>query len=109
MHDEESDHRHRLIELYRARFGEHIPLIRRQNIKDFLARRPPWFHPILTVPMIRREVETMEQESRAFYQAATAQTSDAAVRQLLGDLAAEGAKHYELAGSMETEQKTSGA
>ncbi len=109
MHDEEDGHRHRLIELYRARFGEHIPLVRRQDIKDFISRRPLWVHSILTVPMIRREVETMEQESRAFYQAAVAQTSDAAVRQLLGDLAAEESRHYDLAGSMDEQQKTSGA
>ena len=59
--------------------------------------------------MVRREVENMERDARAFYQAAVAQTSDAAVRQLLGDLAAEESKHYDLAGSMEEEQRTSGA
>ena len=109
MHEEENDHRHRLIELYRARFGEHIPLIRRQDVKDFISRKPLWLNSILTVAMVRREVETMERESRAFYQATIAQTSDAAVRQLLGDLAAEEAKHYDLAESMDEQQKTSGA
>ena len=59
--------------------------------------------------MVRREVENMEREARTFYQTAAAQTSDAAVRQLLGDLAAEESKHYDLAGSMEVQQKTSGA
>ena len=63
----------------------------------------------LTVGMIRREVETMEQEARAFYEAAIAQTSDAAVRQLLGDLAAEESKHYELAEEMDEKQRASGA
>ena len=109
MHGEENGHRHRLIELYRSRFGEHIPLIRRQDIKGFISRKPLWVNSILTVAMIRREVETMERESRTFYQAAIAQTSDAAVRQLLGDLAAEEAKHYVLAESMDEQQKTSGA
>ena len=109
MHDEENGHRHRLIELYRTRFGEHIPLIRRQDVAGFITRKPLWLNSILTVAMVRREVENMERDARAFYQAAVAQTSDAAVRQLLGDLAAEEAKHYDLAGSMEEEQKTSGA
>ena len=109
MHGEENGHRHRLIELYRSRFGEHIPLIRRHDIKGFVSRKPLWVNSILTVAMIRREVETMERESRAFYEAAVAQTSDAAVRQLLGDLAAEEAKHYDLAESMDEQQRSSGA
>src|SRR5271156_6319499 len=109
MHGEENGHRHRLIELYRKQFGEHIPLIRRQDVKGFITRRPLWVNSILTVPMIRREVETMEEEARNFYQAAIAQTSDAAVRQLLGDLAAEESKHYDLAEAMDERQKASGA
>ena len=109
MHDEEDGHRHRLLELYQAHFSGHIPLIRREDVHGFLTRRPLWVNAILTVPMIRREVETMEQEARRFYQAAIAQTSDAGVRQLLGDLAAEEAKHYDLAESMVEKQKASGA
>ncbi len=109
MHDEEDDHRHRLIALYQTRFGEHIPLIRRQDVQGFLSRRPLWVSSILTVPMIRREVETMERESRVFYQTALAQTDDASVRQLLGDLAAEEGRHYDLAESMDEQQKASGA
>ncbi len=60
MHDEENGHRHRLIELYRQQFGEHIPLIRRQDVKGFISRKPLWVNSILTISMIRREVETME-------------------------------------------------
>jgi rubrerythrin len=109
MHDEENGHRHRLLEMYRQKFGEHIPLIRRQDVKGFITRRPLWLNPIITVAAIRREVETMEQESRNFYDAAIAQTSDAAVRQLLGDLAAEETRHYELAEEMVEKQRASGA
>jgi erythrin-vacuolar iron transport family protein len=109
MHDEEDGHRHRLINLYRQRFGEHIPLVRRQDVKGFITRRPLWVNSILTLTMIRREVETMEQEARNFYTAAIAQTTDAEVRQLLGDLAAEESKHYELAEEMDEKQRTSGA
>ena len=109
MRDEEDGHRHRLIELYRQKFGEHIPLIRRQDVKGFFTRKPIWFNSVLTLPMIRREIESMEQEARSFYTAAIAQTSDASVRQLLGDLAAEESKHYEIAEEMVEEQKVSGA
>jgi rubrerythrin len=109
MHDEENGHRHRLIEMYRKQFGEHIPLIRRQDVKGFITRKPLWLTANLTVPMIRNEIETMEDEARKFYELAIAQTSDAAVRQLLGDLAAEESKHYELAEEMDEKQKASGA
>jgi erythrin-vacuolar iron transport family protein len=109
MHDEEDGHRHRLIELYRQKFGEHIPLIRRQDVKGFITRKPIWLNAVLTVPMIRNEIETMEDQARNFYQAAIAQTNDAAVRQLLGDLAAEEGRHYDMAEAMDEEQKASGA
>jgi rubrerythrin len=109
MHDEEDGHRHRLIEMYRQKFGEHIPLIRRQDVKGFITRKPLWVTANLTIPLIRREIETMEEEARNFYEAAIAQTSDAAVRQLLGDLAAEESKHYDIAEEMDEKQKASGA
>jgi len=109
MRDEENGHRHRLLEMYRKQFGEHIPLIRRQDVRGFITRKPLWITANLTIRMIRNEIETMETESRNFYQAAIAQTTDAAVRQLLGDLAAEEEKHYELAEEMDEQQKSSGA
>ena len=70
MHEEENGHRHRLISLYRERFGEHILLIRRQDVKGFIARKPIWLAANLPVAMIRREVEMREDEARNFYQAA---------------------------------------
>jgi rubrerythrin len=108
MHEEENGHRHRLIELYRSRFGEHIPLIRRQDVKGFIARNPLWLNKLLTVAMIRDTVESMEDEARNFYRAAIPHASDAAVRQLLGDLAAEEDKHFHLAEEMDEQQKLSG-
>jgi rubrerythrin len=108
MRDEENGHRHRLISLYREKFGEHIPLIRRQDVRGFITRKPLWLTASLTVSMIRREVETMEQEARDFYAAAIEQTSDATVRQLLGDLEAEESRHYDLAEEMDEKARTSG-
>jgi rubrerythrin len=109
MHDEEDGHRHRLISLYRERFGEHIPLIRRQDVKGSITRKPLWLATNLPIALIRREVEMMEHEARNFYQAAVAQTSDSEVRQLRGDLAAEESKHYDLAEKMDEKLKASGA
>ena len=109
MRDEENGHRHRLIALYEEKFGEHIPLIRRQDVRGFITRKPLWVTSNLTVSMIRREIEDMEQQARDFYKAAIAQTTDATVRQLLGDLEAEESKHYDLAEEMDEKQKASGA
>ena len=108
MAEEESGHRHRLIEVYRRKFGEHIPLIRRQDVKGFLVRRPSWLTSAIRPEKVREEVAMMEMESRQFYEAAAARTSDASVRQLLGDLAAEEQKHETTAELVGGAQEASG-
>src|SRR5208282_1644220 len=70
MAGEEDGHRHRLTELYRQRFGEHIPLIRRQDVKGFLVRRLSWFNRVLGPESARKEAALMELEARRFYEAA---------------------------------------
>lgn len=87
MADEESEHRRRLIELHRDRFGEHIPLVRRQDVKGFLARKPAWTVLPRGIDAVRRQVELMEHEAAHFYARAAERTSDASIRKLLGDLA----------------------
>src|SRR6202050_700555 len=67
MRDEESGHRRRLIELYRQKFGEHIPLIRRQDVKGFVERKPVWLARPLRLDLVRKQAATMEVESREFY------------------------------------------
>src|SRR3954468_14556954 len=42
MEAEEQEHRRVLTELYRKRFGEHIPLIRREDVKGFIRHKPVW-------------------------------------------------------------------
>src|SRR6185312_10041404 len=42
MRAEETQHRNSLMETYTSRFGEHIPLIRRHDVKGFIQRRPLW-------------------------------------------------------------------
>lgn len=109
MAAEEDGHRHRLIELYRTKFGEHIPLIRRQDVKGFYTRQPSWFKTSLRPEQARDEAELMEIEARRFYEAAARQTTDAAVRQLLGDLAQEELKHEVKASEITEDQTASGA
>ena len=87
MRAEEDGHRARLIELHRSRFGEHIPLIRRQDIKGFVERRPVWLVRPLGIDTARKQVEIMELETRRVYERAVQQVEDASIRKLLGDLA----------------------
>lgn len=101
MQAEESRHRQSLIDLYRSRFGDHIPLIRRQDVKGFVERRPEWLVRPLGIDRVRKQVEVMELETRQFYERALAKVSDASTRKLLGDLAEIERQHYDLAGTLE--------
>jgi len=101
MREEESQHRASLIESYRSRFGEHIPLIRRQDVKGFVQRRPFWLSRPLRINDVRKQVEVMELETRRFYERAIQHVTDAGVRKLLGDLAEVERRHYATAGSLQ--------
>jgi rubrerythrin len=101
MREEESGHRRRLIELYRRKFGDHIPLIRRQDVRGFVQRKPVWLIRPLRLEEVRKQASTMEVESRQFYLKAAARTSDAGIRQLLDDLAQEEYSHENRAEELE--------
>jgi len=107
MRDEETSHRTRLIELYRSRYGDHIPLIRREDVRGFIRRQPAWLLQPFGVDVVRRQASAMEIESRRFYERAAARSQDAATRQLLDDLAGEERSHERRAGELE-EQKLGG-
>jgi rubrerythrin len=106
MRKQEDGHRHRLIDVYRRRFGEHIPLIRRQDVKGFVPRRPMWLMHPLRVESIRNEAASMEAEVARFYAKAAGRATDAGVRQLLGDLAEEERAHEHAAERLEREALT---
>jgi rubrerythrin len=93
MRAEEDGHRHRLIDVYRGRFGEEIPLVRTQDVKGFVRRDPLSTLRQPGVEEIRKRVALMELETARFYAKAAEQTRDAGMRQLLGDLAAEERRH----------------
>jgi erythrin-vacuolar iron transport family protein len=101
MREEESQHRASLIETYRARFGEHIPLIRREDVKGFVQRRPVWLTRPLKIADVRKQAEIMELETRQFYQKAITQVRDAGIRKLLGDLEEVERKHQVTAEALE--------
>jgi len=109
MRDEELDHAHRLMESFKASYGEHLPFIRRQDVKGFITRKPLWLSRLLTVDQVRKEVETMEYESRSFYEAAAKRTSNLSVRKLFNELALVEASHEELAAGFRESMEKSGA
>src|SRR5437879_1381284 len=101
MRAEAAQHRASLMDLYRRRFGEHIPLIRRDDVKGFIQRRPVWLIRPLGINVVRKQVEIMEMETRRFYERATQQVTDVSSRKLLGDLAQAERKHSAMAESLE--------
>jgi len=104
MRVEESGHRRRLLELYRHKFGDHIPLIRRQDVKGFVQRQPVWLLQPINLKKIRNQASAMEVETRRFYERAAARADDASVRQLLDDLAQEERSHANRAEELEREK-----
>lgn len=109
MQAEESGHRQSLIDMYRQHYGEHIPLIRRQDVKGFVERRPIWLVRPLGINAVRKQVEIMELETQRFYERALSRISDASTRKLLGDLAEVERQHHAKAESLELEHLTPGA
>jgi rubrerythrin len=101
MRDEEAGHRRRLIELFREKFGDHIPLVRRHDIRGFVHRKPVWLIRPLGLETVRSQASAMEVETRRFYEKAAARAQDARVRQLLDDLAQEERSHEDRAEALE--------
>lgn len=109
MAGEEDQHRQRLIDLHRSRFGDVIPLIRREHVAGHYARKPVWLAKNLSLDAIRGEATAMEQEAHRFYTRAAQSTTDAATRKLLGDLAAAEAGHERKAVELADKHLTEGA
>ncbi|RPE63142.1 rubrerythrin [Pacificibacter maritimus] len=103
MAAEEDAHRAALIELHRKRFGDVIPMIRREHVSGYYARKPVWLIENLSLDRIRSEARGMEQAAEAFYLKAASRTEDASTRDLLGKLAAAEAGHDQKASELEQE------
>src|SRR5260370_11817592 len=94
MADEEVRHRGMLFDLYRQKFGEYLPLIRRQDVRGFISqRRPLWLMRPLGIEEVRKYAAEMEYETARFYRKAAATARDASVRELLVNLAEAEDKH----------------
>jgi rubrerythrin len=97
MAEVEQTHKNMLIEVFRARFGERIPLIRREHVRGFYERKPDWLRKNLSLETVRAQAEAMEEQASRFYTEAARQVSDASTRKLLGDLALAEQGHEEIA------------
>ncbi len=108
MANEEAGHRRRLIDLYRQRFGDHIPLIRRHDVSGFVTRNPAWLIEPFGLETVRKQAATMEVESRRFYEKAAEGAQHPDTRQLLDDLAGEERQHENRAEELEKKELGSG-
>jgi rubrerythrin len=106
MAAEENEHRRRLIDLFVSKFGDHIPLVRRQDIAGGSKLMPIWHLRPLSVEKVRHQARQLEQDAARFYRLALERVSDASIRKLLGDLAEAEDKHDEEAASLESEHLT---
>jgi erythrin-vacuolar iron transport family protein len=97
MAEEENEHRRRLIEMFKSRFGDRIPLIRREHVRGYYERKPDWLVANLPIETVRQQAEAMEGQAQRFYNLAAQRTQDADIRKLLGDLAAAEQSHASLA------------
>src|ERR1700738_3350812 len=109
MREEEVGHRDRLFAMFRQRFGDHIPLIRRENVKGFLQRKPVWLVRPLGVKVARKQAELMEMEAGRFYARAASRTTDVSTRELLNKLGDEERKYERTAGALEEKHLTGSA
>ena len=103
---EENGHRQALIDLFREKFGEHIPQVRRQDVKGTVHRKKLWHILPQGTDTVRKQAQQMEQDAARFYRLAAARTTDASVRKLLGDLAAAEENHERTAGHLEKKHLT---
>ena len=109
MQKEESGHRRRLLELYHNKFGDHIPLIRRHDVRGFVTRRPIWLTRPMRLEAVRKQASAMEAEVRRFYERAATRTQDPQLRQLLDDLALEERHHEDRAEELGEQNLSAGA
>ncbi len=106
MAAEENEHRRALIDLYVEKFGQHIPLVRRQDIRGYIPQKPVWQMLPLSIDTVRTRAREMERAAARFYRQAIERASDASIRKLLGDLAEAEEKHDQTAAQLEEEWLT---
>ena len=107
MSAEESAHRARLLETYKLEYGDHVPFVRRQDVKGFVKRRPVWLNRVLQPRRVLAAAMAMEAETRRFYREASNAVTSAGIRSLLGELADAEEDHQDTLVDLTKEQKKS--
>src|SRR5260221_4547541 len=98
MADEEVRHRTMLFDMYREKFGEYLPLIRRQDVRGFVHHsKPLWLMRPLGLDEVRKFAARMEYEAERFYRRAAETARDISIRKLLLELAEIESEHESLA------------
>ncbi len=97
MAEEEIRHRGMLFDLYREKFGDYLPLIRRQDVKGFIRHKPLWLVRPLGLDEVRKYAAEMEYEAARFYRKAAETARDASIRELLVRLSEIEEQHESLA------------
>ena len=106
MAAEENEHRRQLIDFFVSKFGQHIPLVRRQDIRGYIPQKPVWQMRPLGIDAVRARARDMEHAAARFYRQAAARSTDASIRKLLGDLAEVEDRHEQTAVHLEKELLT---
>ena len=100
-------HRRLLIDTYVEKYGQHIPLVRRQDIRGYIPQKPVWQMGPLRIETVRTRAREMERSAARFYRQAIERVSDASIRKLLGDLAEAEERHDQTAAQLQEEMLTS--
>ncbi len=101
LRQQEEGHRQRLLDLYHVHFGEHVPLLRREDVRGFVKRPAVWLERPLRLKAVRKQAALMETETANFYEAAAKRATDPSVRHLLLELAQEEWGHFKLTEGLE--------
>lgn len=109
MAEEEREHRASLFAVYRTRFGEHLPPVRREDVRDFLSRRPVWWTKNLSPERMREEAAVMELQAANFYDKAASRSLDTRIRETFLTLAEVERGHGRKAEALEDEHLTKDA
>ncbi|SOC40847.1 rubrerythrin [Rhizobium subbaraonis] len=109
MAQEENEHRRMLIDMHIRRFGERIPLVRREHVRDFPERKPDWLIANMPVQTARAQAKAMEEAAHRFYLQAASRATDAPTRKLLGDLAIAEKSHEDKARHMREGEENAAA
>ncbi len=100
MAEEEHDHRRSLTTLYREKFGDHLPLIRRSDVSGFVKLKQASPFERLSIDTMRKHAEVVELENYRFYLQAAERSQDPQIKKLLADLAEAEKGHESLASKL---------